>query len=598
MKLWRLRPEKVFFQWDRKLRAGKFDLALVLPNSPRSALEVFLARIPRHIGYARPWRSFFLTRTVAARTGAAKMRKLSVAEIQRRIATENTRARRAEIQNSAISVPLSAVVAYKQAFGFDAPPYTYQDLEESDCIVLIGANPCIAHPVLWERVTRNPHAPGDHRRRPAPDRDGDGGHAPPPGPPEVGPDAAVRTRAAADRAGRDRPPRSSTPTRRASTSSRRSSASSTRTAWRARPAWAPRRFATPPTRIARGRRVSFWWTMGVNQSHQGVQDGPGRDQPGPDDRQHRPAGDRGQLDHRPVQRDGLAALLEHDEPAGRPRLHQPRPPRRGRRAARHSRASASRPSRAGRTTGSSTAIRAGKIRGLWVVATNPAHSWIDQNELRETLGQARLPGRAGHVPLDRDGRAGRPAAAGGGLGREGGDVHQLGAPGRPDQEGPPRSGPGALGFPHFQAGRRIITAVARCSRSGSRPRRSSRFSSGSRRAALRHHAASPTTASSTRRGASSGPTRPENPDPSHERRLFADGRFYHPDGRARFLFEEPQAVARAAGREFPVPAPDRPRQRGAVAHPDADGQVGRPPQALPARPLRRDQPRRRRGRSA
>ena len=53
----------------------------------------------------------------------------------------------------------SAVVAYKQAFGFDAPPYTYQDLEESDCIVLIGANPCIAHPVLWERVTRNPHGP-------------------------------------------------------------------------------------------------------------------------------------------------------------------------------------------------------------------------------------------------------------------------------------------------------------------------------------------------------------------------------------------------------------------------------------------------------
>ncbi len=52
----------------------------------------------------------------------------------------------------------SAAVAYKQAFGFDAPPYTYQDLEESDCIVLIGANPCVAHPVLWERVTRN-HSP-------------------------------------------------------------------------------------------------------------------------------------------------------------------------------------------------------------------------------------------------------------------------------------------------------------------------------------------------------------------------------------------------------------------------------------------------------
>ncbi len=46
----------------------------------------------------------------------------------------------------------SAVVAYKQSFGFDAPPYTYQDLEESDTIVLVGSNLCIAHPILWERI--------------------------------------------------------------------------------------------------------------------------------------------------------------------------------------------------------------------------------------------------------------------------------------------------------------------------------------------------------------------------------------------------------------------------------------------------------------
>src|SRR6267154_5004839 len=46
-------------------RPTGFDLALVLPNSPRSALEVFLAGIPQHIGYARPWRNLFLTQTVA-----------------------------------------------------------------------------------------------------------------------------------------------------------------------------------------------------------------------------------------------------------------------------------------------------------------------------------------------------------------------------------------------------------------------------------------------------------------------------------------------------------------------------------------------------
>ncbi|MEZ6126848.1 MAG: molybdopterin-dependent oxidoreductase [Planctomycetaceae bacterium] len=53
----------------------------------------------------------------------------------------------------------SAVVAYKQAFGFDAPPYTYADFEESDVIVLVGSNLCLAHPIMWERVMRNPHSP-------------------------------------------------------------------------------------------------------------------------------------------------------------------------------------------------------------------------------------------------------------------------------------------------------------------------------------------------------------------------------------------------------------------------------------------------------
>ncbi len=53
----------------------------------------------------------------------------------------------------------TSVVAYKQAFGFDAPPYTYADFEESDVLVFVGANPCIAHPIMWQRVMRNPHQP-------------------------------------------------------------------------------------------------------------------------------------------------------------------------------------------------------------------------------------------------------------------------------------------------------------------------------------------------------------------------------------------------------------------------------------------------------
>jgi len=50
-------------------------------------------------------------------------------------------------------------VAYKQSFGFDAPPYTYADFEESDVLVFIGSNPCIAHPIMWQRVMRNRNNP-------------------------------------------------------------------------------------------------------------------------------------------------------------------------------------------------------------------------------------------------------------------------------------------------------------------------------------------------------------------------------------------------------------------------------------------------------
>ena len=53
----------------------------------------------------------------------------------------------------------TAVTAYKQSFGFDAPPYTYGDFEESDVIVLIGSNLCIAHPIMWQRVMRNKNNP-------------------------------------------------------------------------------------------------------------------------------------------------------------------------------------------------------------------------------------------------------------------------------------------------------------------------------------------------------------------------------------------------------------------------------------------------------
>lgn len=79
----------------RRLRAEGFQTALVLPNSPRSALEAWLARIPRRVGYSRAWRNWFLTQSVPPRAGQAHMHKRSVGEIKRLIrlpapATRNT----------------------------------------------------------------------------------------------------------------------------------------------------------------------------------------------------------------------------------------------------------------------------------------------------------------------------------------------------------------------------------------------------------------------------------------------------------------------------------------------------------------------------
>jgi lipopolysaccharide heptosyltransferase II len=77
-------PSENVFSVGQKLRSGNFDLALVLPNSPRSALEVWLAGIPQRIGYARSWRNWFLTQAVTPRADVVKMRKLTVTEIRRR----------------------------------------------------------------------------------------------------------------------------------------------------------------------------------------------------------------------------------------------------------------------------------------------------------------------------------------------------------------------------------------------------------------------------------------------------------------------------------------------------------------------------------
>ncbi len=48
----------------------------------------------------------------------------------------------------------SAVVAYKRAFGVDAPPTCYEDIDIADNVFIIGANPAYAHPIIFRRLER------------------------------------------------------------------------------------------------------------------------------------------------------------------------------------------------------------------------------------------------------------------------------------------------------------------------------------------------------------------------------------------------------------------------------------------------------------
>ncbi|WP_417779618.1 molybdopterin-dependent oxidoreductase [Stutzerimonas xanthomarina] len=46
----------------------------------------------------------------------------------------------------------SAVVGYKRSLGADAPPCSYEDIEQSDCVLIVGSNMAYAHPVLYRRL--------------------------------------------------------------------------------------------------------------------------------------------------------------------------------------------------------------------------------------------------------------------------------------------------------------------------------------------------------------------------------------------------------------------------------------------------------------
>jgi anaerobic selenocysteine-containing dehydrogenase len=277
----------------------------------------------------------------------------------------------------------TAVVAYKEAFGFDAPPYTYADFEVSDVIVLVGSNLCVAHPILWQRVLRNPHRPEVI---------------------VIDPRATETSMAATQHLALY--PKSDLALLYgiARLLAERGWVDYEFIADHTQGFEAFARFVQPYTlervveetglaaeaienvacTIHQGRRVSFWWTMGVNQSHQGVRTAQaiinlalltgniGRPGAGANSitGQCNAMGSRlfsnttnllgGHGFANPAHRRKVAGVLEIDE-AIIPR-------------------EASWPYHR-----ILEGILRGEIRGLWVIATNPAHSWINQNTARDIL---------------------------------------------------------------------------------------------------------------------------------------------------------------------------------------------------------------------
>ncbi len=276
-------------------------------------------------------------------------------------------------------------VAYKQSFGFDAPPFTYQDFEESDVLVFLGANPCIAHPIMWERVMKNQRNPEilvvDPRQTET---------------------ALAATRHYAIQ------PKSDLPLlyglahiliRENWIDPEYIAAHTTEFA-----AFREHIQAFDPVTVGKetglgekrllefaellrpGKRVSFWWTMGVNQSHEGVRTAQavinlalmtgniGKPGTGANSitGQVNAMGSRlfsnttglpgGRNFQDPLHRQEVADILQ---------IH---------------------PDTIQKVPGLAydqiiSGIHDGIIKGLWVIATNPAHSWINQSDFKLAAGK-------------------------------------------------------------------------------------------------------------------------------------------------------------------------------------------------------------------
>jgi assimilatory nitrate reductase catalytic subunit len=442
----------------------------------------------------------------------------------------------------------SAVVAYKESFGFDAPPYTYADLEESDVLVFVGANVCLAHPILWQRVMRNPHRPEiivvDPRRtetamqatlhialRPKSDLELFYGLA-----------QILIANNWIDRQYIDR----------------HTNGFGEFAAFVAR--FTPERVAAATgigaetlhelaRRVHQGKRVSFWWTMGVNQSHQGVRTAQslinlalltgniGR----PGTGANSITGQCNAMGSR-LFSNTTNLLGGHDftNLAHRQKV-----------AMQLGIAVDKIPDRTGWAYHEILeGVLAGKIKALWIIATNPAHSWISQGQLADIFDRLEfLVVQDMYHSTETAQQADLLLPAAGWGEKEGTFINSERRWGVIKRVA---KAPGEA-LADFS----IFKLIAE--RWGCGPM----FSEWESPAAVfqilkRLSAGQPCDLTGVvdyrmieEQGGIQWPYPEGGSEGGAERRLFPDGRFYHADGRARFIFESPRPLREPPGKNYP-----------------------------------------------
>lgn len=446
----------------------------------------------------------------------------------------------------------TSVVAYKQSFGFDAPPFTYADLEQSDGLVFVGANPCIGHPILWQRVLRNKNKPAliviDPRKtetamaatehlaiKPKSDMTLLYGLAKLLI--ELGAVDSQFVQNHTDGYDAFRMHLQNFSIERVCNETGISAEQLTRTA----------------RIIANAKRASFWWTMGVNQSYQGVRTAQaiinlalmtgniGKPGTGANSitGQCNAMGSRlfsnttslmGHHDFaNPVHREKVASVLN---------IPVERIP-----------------------TQNSWAydqivsgIESGKIRGLWIIATNTAHSWIQSSRARELLSNLDFLVVQDMYTTTHTAQLADLVLPAAGWGEKEGTFinseRRIGVIKRvskaPGQALSDFSifrlianawGCGDL-FPNWKKAEDVFQTMKELSRG--QPCDISGIED---------------YAMLDRQGGIQWPwsieDRKQFGAPEQERRLFADGRFFHQDGRAKFIFAEPSPMPEPACLEFP-----------------------------------------------